>query len=103
MEGKTALEEADLLASGSKYLDAIRRLFRQVSRWIEEKKDIPLKPSDTHGEYLSRFPPTLPLRETVGLLTSVIDRCFFGGFPCRREEWLACRESWVQLIAGGEE
>jgi Arc/MetJ family transcription regulator len=96
--GARALEEADLLASGRAYLDAVRRLFLEAAGRIERARQIPLARAETNEEYLSKLRPARSLHEVMGVLASVIDSSYYGGRACEEADWVRCRDSWRNAV-----
>jgi hypothetical protein len=99
-DARRALSDAEILASGREYIDAVRRLFMEAAGHIEKAHRIALAEHETNGEYLRRFDSKHPFRHVVSLLSRTVDSCFYGSRECTERDWFECRKAWVGAMGG---
>ena len=97
-KARQALGEAEIMASGRKYLDALRTLFLEAASRIQDSRKIALAPADTNLEYLARFPEAWNVRAVMERLAALVDRCYYGGHDCTEEDWIASRDAWTKAL-----
>lgn len=95
-----ALAAAAIAADEQNYLEAVRKLFLQAAAHVARARRIALTRSETNGEYLTRLNVQPALRDLMGVLADVVDRCYYGGQPCARQDWETCRDAWRSVTEG---
>jgi hypothetical protein len=90
---------ADKFAADGSYTDAIRHMFRDAARRIEGARRIPLTRSQTNHEYLAAIPEDFAFKPVVGTLAEAIEKFYYGGRLCTKEDYARCRGAWQEFTA----
>jgi hypothetical protein len=96
---QSVVDAADKFAADGSYTDAIRHMFRDAARRIEGARRIPLTRSQTNHEYLAAIPEDFAFKPVVGTLAEAIEKFYYGGRPCTKDDYARCRGAWREFTA----
>ena len=88
--------EAETLGSHGDYVAAVRLLFHASLLRLQKFEKKPFRPGCTNRELLRRY-RTSKLHEPLQRFVETIDTTWYGGRPCREEDYRACREGHGEI------
>jgi len=91
------MQEADELAQEGRYTEAIRAMFLDATRRIEEVRPFRLEKSSTNREYLAQLEDGDPFRKLCAVLVQAVDRFYYGGQSCEQSDYDRCRDVWKNV------
>src|SRR5262249_52786513 len=98
--GESLWRQADELARGGRWLDALRTLYMAVLALLHRADLIRYSQTRTNGEYLAQVRPRTEVYLPFESMTGLFELKWYGEKSCQPDDYQNCRQLAEQVRAG---